>query len=177
MVESNLLNQRTKYIKTFDFKTLYTKIPHNLLKENIKNFISSVFRFKNKKHFNISQKHAYFSEKRRKSGNFDEQSFIELIEFLIDNCFVSMSNKTFQQVIGIPTGTNCASDIANIFLHIFEKLFVKDLVENHKYLYLNLLGTIFRYQDDLITFGELFANDTIFTDIYPDQMVILNRIL
>lgn len=85
-----------------------------------------------------------------------------------------MSNKTFQQVIGIPTGTNCASDLANIFLHIFEKLFVKDLVENHKDLYLNLLGTIFRYQDDLITFGELFANDNIFTDIYPDQMVIKN---
>ena len=174
MVESNLLNQRAKYIKTFDFKTLYTKIPHNLLKENIKSFVSSVFRFKNKKFFNISLKHAQFSEKRCKSGSFDEQSFIELIDFLIDNCFVSMSNRTFQLVVGIPTGTNCASDLANIFLHIFEKLFVNHLVENHNDLYLDLLGTIFRYQDDLIAFGDRFANDNIFTDIYPDQMVIKN---
>ena len=64
MVESNLLNQRAKYIKTFNFKTLYTKIPHHLLKENIKSFVLSVFRFKNNKFFNISLKHAQFSEKK-----------------------------------------------------------------------------------------------------------------
>ena len=32
MIVSNLLNPGNKYIKTFDFKTLYTKIPHNKLK-------------------------------------------------------------------------------------------------------------------------------------------------
>ena len=39
MIVSNLLNPGNKYIKTFDFKTLYTKIPHNKLKENLKIFI------------------------------------------------------------------------------------------------------------------------------------------
>ena len=33
MIVSNLLNPGNKYIKTFDFKTLYTKIPHNKLKK------------------------------------------------------------------------------------------------------------------------------------------------
>ena len=56
MVESNLLNQNEKHIKTFDFKTLYTKIPHQKLRENIKDFISSVFTLKAKKYINISKK-------------------------------------------------------------------------------------------------------------------------
>ena len=43
MVESNLLNQNEKYIKTFDLKMLYTKIPYQKLRENIKDFISSFF--------------------------------------------------------------------------------------------------------------------------------------
>ena len=35
MVASNLLNDGYKYINMFDFKTLYTKIPHDKLKENL----------------------------------------------------------------------------------------------------------------------------------------------
>ena len=56
MVESNLLNQNKKHIKPIDFKTLYTKIPLQKLRENIKDFISSVFTLKAKKYINISKK-------------------------------------------------------------------------------------------------------------------------
>ena len=36
MKESIRLNNYDKNIKTYDFKTLYTKIPHNKLKETLK---------------------------------------------------------------------------------------------------------------------------------------------
>jgi hypothetical protein len=33
---------------------------------------------------------------------------ISMLEFLIDNIFVSFGGTLFQQVVGIPIGTNCA---------------------------------------------------------------------
>ena len=85
MVESNLLNQNEKHIKTFDFKTLYTKIPHQKLRKNIKDFISSVFTLKAKNYINISKKSAQFSNNKSKTGSFGQQEIIELIDFLIGN--------------------------------------------------------------------------------------------
>ena len=36
-------------------------------------------------------------------------------EFLLDNIFVVFEGKVFQQIVGIPTGSNCAPLIADIF--------------------------------------------------------------
>jgi hypothetical protein len=40
---------------------------------------------------------------------------ISMLEFLIDNIFVFFGGKLFQQVVGIPMGTNCAPLLADIF--------------------------------------------------------------
>jgi hypothetical protein len=39
-----------------------------------------------------------------------------MLEFLIDNIFVSFRGTLFQQVVGIPMGTNCAPLLADLFL-------------------------------------------------------------
>ena len=83
-------------------------------------------------------------------------------------------NNVHQQIIGIPTGTNCTSDLANIFLHVYEKSFVDKLIEDGNAEYLDKLGNIFRYQDDFITFGEYMTISKTFTDIYPNEMIIKN---
>ena len=83
-------------------------------------------------------------------------------------------NKVHQQIIGMPTGTNCASDLANISLHVYEKSFLDKLIEDRNAEYSDQLGNIFRYQDDLITFGEYMAINITFTDIYPNEMIIKN---
>jgi hypothetical protein len=38
----------------------------------------------------------------------DEAVSVSMLEFLIDNMFVSFGGTLFQQVVGIPMGTNCA---------------------------------------------------------------------
>ena len=43
MNNSNSNNNPNKSIKTFDFKTLYTTIPHNKFKEAIELFVRDVF--------------------------------------------------------------------------------------------------------------------------------------
>ena len=47
-----------------------------------------------------------------------------MLEFLVDNIFVVFGGKVFQQIVGIPMGTNCAPLLADIFLYSYELEFI-----------------------------------------------------
>jgi hypothetical protein len=55
-----------------------------------------------------------------------------MLEFLIDNIFVSFGGALFQQVVGIPMGTNCALLLADLFLYSYESEFLQNLVKDKK---------------------------------------------
>ena len=48
--------------------------------------------------------------------------------FLIDNIFIDVGSIVYQQVIGIPMGTDCATLVADLFLFSFEFSFMKELI-------------------------------------------------
>ena len=48
-----------------------------------------------------------------------------MLEFLDDNIFVVFGGKVFQQIVGIPMGTNCAPLLADIFLYSYEAEFIQ----------------------------------------------------
>ena len=51
-----------------------------------------------------------------------------MLEFLVDNISVVFAGKVFQQIIGIPMGTNCAPLLADIFLYSYEAEFIQSLL-------------------------------------------------
>ena len=51
-----------------------------------------------------------------------------MLEFLVDNIFVVFAEKVFQQIVGIPMGTNCAPLLAEICLYSYEAEFIKSLL-------------------------------------------------
>jgi hypothetical protein len=55
-----------------------------------------------------------------------------MLEFLIDNIFVSFRETLFQQVVGIPMGTNFAPLLADLFLCSYESEFLQKLVKDKK---------------------------------------------
>jgi hypothetical protein len=57
-----------------------------------------------------------------------EEQVISMLEFLIDNIFVSFGGTLFQQVVGMPMGTNCAPLLADLFLYSYESEFLQNLV-------------------------------------------------
>ena len=63
MFSSNLEPGR-KSVSTFDFSTLYTSIPHDQLKCNLRQFVERIFSIKDKKYMvcNLFNKCAYFSD-------------------------------------------------------------------------------------------------------------------
>ena len=63
----------------------------------------------------------------------DYKMMINLIRWLIDNIFVVLGDKCFQQVIGIPMGTDCAPFLANLFLFAYEFQWIDKQRKANKY--------------------------------------------
>jgi hypothetical protein len=62
-----------------------------------------------------------------------------MLEFLIDSIFVSFGGTLFQQVVGIPMGTNCAPLLADLFLYSYESEFLQKLVKIRRFMRLEPL--------------------------------------
>ena len=75
----------------------------------------------------------YFVKEHSDSKNkYTEEDIIKMLEFLVDNIFVVFAGKVFQQIIGIPMGTNCAPLLADIFLYSYEAEFIQSLLSASK---------------------------------------------
>ena len=57
-----------------------------------------------------------------------------MLEYLIDSIFVEFGGRgwIFQQTMGIPTSTNCAPLLADLFLYSYEGEFVQNLLKAGK---------------------------------------------
>ena len=124
-------------IKTYDFSTLYTTIPHTKLKARLSELIKNAFRCKNgKKRFEyivVGHKSTYFVTNTSNAKNkYTEDDIVRMLEFLIDNIFIECGGVIFQQVIGIPMGTNCAPLLADLFLYSYEAEFIQTLIKSGK---------------------------------------------
>jgi hypothetical protein len=60
------------------------------------------------------------------------EQVISMLEFLIDNIYVSFGEILFQHVVGIPMGTNCAPLLADLILYSYESEFLQKLVKDKK---------------------------------------------
>ena len=61
-------------------------------------------------------------------NKYSESYIIKMLEFLVDNIFVVFGGKVFQQIVGIPMGTICASHLTDIFLYSYEADFIQSLL-------------------------------------------------
>ena len=116
-------------IKSFDFSTLYTTIPHQKLKSRLSTIIRNSFIHKNGnrryKYLVLGREGPYFVREHSDSkSKYTEEDIIRMLELLVDNIFVVFAGKVFQQIVGIPMGTNCAPLLADIFLYSYEAEFI-----------------------------------------------------
>ena len=116
------LHVRTaKSVQTFDFSTLYTSIPHDLLKSRISNLVHNAFRKKDGSarytHIKVTRAKGYFTHDINGGGDkmYTADNICKIIEFLIDNIFVQFGGRLFHHVIGIPMGTNSAPLLTSSF--------------------------------------------------------------
>jgi hypothetical protein len=100
-------------IKTFDFSTLYTTIPHSKLQDRLKELVQQFFMKKNcqcrNKYLVLGRDRSYFvSNHSDSTKKLSETDIINMLEFLIDNIIVIFGGRVFQQTVEIK-GFDCKS--------------------------------------------------------------------
>ena len=146
-------------IKSFDFSTLYTTIPHKKLKSRLATIIRNSFIHKNGnrryKYLVLGREGPYFVREHSDSkSKYTEEDIIRMLEILVDNIFVVFAGKVFQQIIGIPMGTNCAPLLAEIFLYSYEAEFIQSLLSTGRKRLASQFNFTYRYIDDVLSINN-----------------------
>ena len=89
-----------------------------------------------------------------------------MLEFLVDNIFV-----VFQQIIGIPFGTNCAPLLADIFLYPCEEEFIQYLLSTGRKRLASQFNFTYRYIDDVLSINKPDF-DIYLGQMYPPELEI-----
>ena len=162
---------------TFDFSTLYTSIPHDLLKSRISNLVHNVFRKKDGSvrytHIRVARAKGYLSHDI--SGGRDSMytagNIFKMIEFFIYNIFVQFGRRLFHQIIRILMGTNCAALLADLFLYSYKNEFLDNMIRSGHRRLARSFNLCYRYIDDLIVFNNKKFLDYL-KKIYPSQVTV-----
>jgi hypothetical protein len=146
-------------IKTYEFSTLYTTIPHDKLKFRRLDIINNCFVNKNGKrkyaYLVISHQNHYFVKHHSDSiHKYSEVEIKKMLEFLIDNIYVVVGGQVFQQSVGIPMGTNCSPLLADLFLYSYEAKFIQKLLHEKKKTLAVAFNSTFRYIDDVLSINN-----------------------
>ena len=96
-------------LSTYDFSTLYTTLPHNLIKDKLIDLIERTFQREGSPYLACNDRNAFFtSENTKKYHAWSYQNVCDVLTFLLDNILIRFGTKLYRQVVGIPMGTNCA---------------------------------------------------------------------
>ena len=109
----------------------------------------------------------------KKTLALDYKTVIRLLNWLIDNIFVTFGDKLFRQVIGIPMGTDCAPFLANLFLYSYEFEWIDKQRKLKKYHVLRSFKHCCRYLDDLLMANNDDEMVKVMKDIYPRELVLV----
>ena len=113
-------------LSTYDFSTLYTTLPLNLIKEKLLDLIERTFYKKEGKLFlacNDKIFLAFFTSADHYRGYhlWSCQNVCDALSFLLENIYIRFGSKLYRQIVGIPMGTNCALLVADLFLFCYER--------------------------------------------------------
>ena len=167
---------RTTSIETFDFSTLYTFTPHDLLKSRMNNIINNAFKLKNGAtrytHIKVGRNKSYFTSDPLNGDNkYTANDICKMIEFLVDNIYVRFGGQLFRQMVGIPIGTNCAPLLADLFLYSYKNELLDKLIKEGKGRLARKFNLSYHHIDDLISFNNKKFKEFI-SDIYPKELTI-----
>ena len=93
------------------------------------------FNIESKTYLCTSDKARFFSNKTYDSYKcWTCAEFSEAFTFLMENIYMQFGDMVYQQIVGIPMGTNCAPLIADLFLYCYERDFMSNLQKSKRLL-------------------------------------------
>ena len=137
-------------LSTYDFSTLHTTKPHNLIKDKLINLIRRTIQREFSPYLACNDRDAFFtSDKPKKYHAWSCQNVCDALSFLLDNIFIQFSTKLYRQVVGIPMGTTCALLAADLFLFCYERDFMMFLSDDKQADVIDSFNTTSIYLDTI----------------------------
>ena len=156
-------------LSTYDFTTLYTTLPHNLIKDKLTDLIERTFQREGSPYLACNDRNAFFtSEKPKKYHAWSWQNVCDALTFLLDNIFIQFGTKLYRQVAGIPMGTNLAL-VAYLFLFCYERDFMMSLSDDKQADVIDAFNSTSRYLDDILNINNVYF-DNMVNQIYPSEL-------
>ena len=142
---------KTSTFSTYDFSTLYTKLPHRLIKGKLIDLIEHTFSREKALHLVCKDQRAFFiSDVYKNCSLWSCQKVCEALVYLFDKFFIRFGIKFYRQIIGIPMGTNCAPLVADLFLFCYERDFMNSLSPEYQADIIEAFSSTSRLLDDLL---------------------------
>ena len=111
-------------MSTYDFSTLFTTLPHNLIKEKLLDLIERTFyEREGKLYLACYDKKAFFTSTDHYRGYnlWSCQNVCDALSFLLDTIYIRFDTNLYRPNVGIPIGTNCGPPVADLFLFCYER--------------------------------------------------------
>ena len=144
-------------LSTYDFSTLYTTSPHNLIKDELTELIEQTFNREGSLYLACNDKNAFFtSEQPKRYKLWSCQKMCDALHYLLDNIFIRFDSKLYRQIVGIPMGSYCAPLVADLFLFCYERDFMLSLSDNNQTDIIEAFNFISRYLDDFLNIDNPF---------------------
>ena len=149
-------------LSTYDFSTLYTTLPHNLIKVKLTELIEQKFNREGSLYLACNDTNAFFtSEQPKRYKLWSCQKTCDALHHLLDNIFIRFGSKLYRQIVGIPMGTNCASLVADLFM--------LSLSDNNQTDIIEALNSTSRCLDDLLNIDNPYFEQMV-GQIYPTEL-------
>ena len=166
--------RNAKDISTYDFSTLYTKLPHDDLIQNLNDVVDFAFeggkrKKGNRKYLTVSKFSAYWTKKKKGDNSFTKQQIKQLVAHLIKETYFQIGNLLFKQCKGIPMGIDPAPFWANLHLYSYEYKFIKSLmsVDKRRAMRFKYASRFIDDEKNLNDGGEFGRS---FRSIYPPEL-------
>ena len=157
-------------MSTYDFSTLYTTLPHNLIKDKLIDLIERTFQREGFPYLACNDRNAFFtSEKPKKYHACSCQNVCDALTFLLDNIFFRFGTKLYRQVVDIPMGTNCAPLVADLFMFCYERDFMVSLSDDKQVDVIDAFNNTSRYLDEILNINNVYFDDMV-SQIYPSEL-------
>ena len=157
-------------ISTYDFSTLYTTLPHNLIRNQLVDLIENTFMREGALYLACNEERAFFaSEKHKKYDLWSCQKVDRCTYLSSGQYYIRFDSKLYRQKVGIPMGTNCTPLVADLFLFCYERVFMKSLTKEKRYDLIDAFKSTSRYLDDLLNIDNIHFEHMVHR-IYPAEL-------
>ena len=139
-------------MSTYDFSTLHTTLPHNLIKDKLIDLTERTFQREGSPYLACNDRNAFFtSEKKLKKYHaWSCQNVCDALTFLLDNIFIRFGTNSYRHVVGIPMGTNITPLVSDSFLFCYERDIMMSLSDDKQADVIDAFNTTSRYLDDIL---------------------------